>query len=353
MKLLFVTGNLNAVGGIQEYNRNFLRALKELKVSFRVLELLSQSVSSKLLLAFRFFVVSVAYAPDIVVFFHINFHSLATAARVLGKRYTVNVYGIDVLSLQRGAKKVLEKATRVVSISQFTRQKIVEQVPAAAENITILPPCVDGERFYPKEKRKDLIARYKLEDKKVILTVARFARSEKYKGYDVVLNALPNIVEAIPSAVYLLVGGGDDRDRVKQFIKERKLENYVILTGIVSDDDLVDFYNLCDVFIMPSKGEGFGIVFLEALACGKPVIVGSIDASREAILEGRLGLVVDPDDVSAISNAIVSVLNKTINPKLLDGESLRQEVLESFGFDSFVEKVRELLYKTNYGDKIY
>jgi glycosyltransferase involved in cell wall biosynthesis len=94
---------------------------------------------------------------------------------------------------------------------------------------------------------------------------------------------------------------------------------------------------------MPSKGEGFGIVFLEALACGKPVIAGNKDGSRDALLDGELGILVDPDNIDEIAETIVKVLKKDVPEKLLDGKYLRKRVLEVYGFDKFKERVRDLL----------
>jgi glycosyltransferase involved in cell wall biosynthesis len=155
---------------------------------------------------------------------------------------------------------------------------------------------------------------------------------------------LPEVLKAVPNAVYILGGAGDDLPRVKSMVKEKSLEEKVILTGFIPDEELVDYYNLCDVFVMPSKGEGFGIVFIEALACGKPVIAGNQDGSRDAVLDGECGILVNPDKLEEIAESIIKVFKKEVSGKILDGRYLRKRVLEAYGFDRFKEKVKNLLY---------
>src|SRR5262249_26054671 len=145
----------------------------------------------------------------------------------------------------------------------------------------------------------------------VILTVARLAEPERYKGYDRVLAALPAVRAAVPNVHYILVGRGPDSKRIRRLIHELKLEESVTMTGFVRDHELCDHYNLCDVFAMPSKGEGFGIVYLEALACGRPVLAGNKDASAEPLLNGELGVLVDPDNVEEIASALKQILQRT------------------------------------------
>ncbi|MBA7664368.1 GDP-mannose-dependent alpha-(1-6)-phosphatidylinositol monomannoside mannosyltransferase [subsurface metagenome] len=117
----------------------------------------------------------------------------------------------------------------------------------------------------------------------------------------------------------------------------------VILTGYVPDNKLVDYYNLCDVFVMPSKKEGFGIVFLEALACGKPVIAGNKDGSVDAILNGNLGALVDPDNLEQITESIINFFSGNLSDCFHDPEYLRATVLKHYGLEVFHRKAAKLL----------
>src|SRR5690606_22354428 len=134
--------------------------------------------------------------------------------------------------------------------------------------------------------------------------------SEQYKGYDRVIQSLAEIRRHVPDAHYLIVGRGDDSERVRTLAREHNLADHITLAGFVPDNELPDHYALCDLFIMPSKGEGFGIVFLEALASGKPVLGGNRDGSRDPLMDGELGALVDPDDCNAIASESVAILLK-------------------------------------------
>ena len=146
-----------------------------------------------------------------------------------------------------------------------------------------------------------------------------------------------------PNVKYILGGSGDDLPRLHALVAEEKLEEIVYLPGFIPEDELPDYYNLCDLFVLPSKKEGFGFVFLEALACGKPVIAGNKDGSVDAVLNGELGLLVDPDNVEEIKNAIVRVLTKNIPKNMLNNDYLRARVLQEYGFDSFKNRLEKIL----------
>ena len=122
------------------------------------------------------------------------------------------------------------------------------------------------------------------------------------------------------------------------------LQDCVTLAGFIPDEELNDHYNLCDVFAMPSKGEGFGIVYLEALACGKPVLAGNCDGALDALNLGELGVLVDPDDVQTIAQYLIEILQQNHSNNLIyQPELLRQKVIEYFGFERFQQTLKEHL----------
>ena len=141
-----------------------------------------------------------------------------------------------------------------------------------------------------------MIERYGLKSSKVILTVGRLASEERHKGFDEVIEVMPQLIKRFPNLKYLIVGGGGDRQRLEAKVAKLGLSNCVIFTGYVPEDEKAAHYNLADVYVMPSRGEGFGIVLLEAAACGVPIVGSQVDGSREALLDGKLGRLVDPDD---------------------------------------------------------
>jgi glycosyltransferase involved in cell wall biosynthesis len=203
----------------------------------------------------------------------------------------------------------------------------------------LLPNTVNAERFTPRPKPKRLLDLYGLRpEQPVILTVSRLVSSEQYKGYDKVIRALPEIQRAIPDVHYILVGKGDDRQRVEQLIDHVGVRAYTTLAGFVPDEELSDYYNLCDVFAMPSKREGFGIVFLEAMFFGLPCVGPNAWAVPEMILNGETGYTVPPDDTTALADRLVTLLTQ---PELAQrmGEAGRARAQSTFTWPAVVEKM--------------
>ena len=168
-------------------------------------------------------------------------------------------------------------------------------------------------------KSPSLVARYRLEGKKVLMTLGRMSANEKYKGFDEVLEVLPDLIKKSPKIVYMAVGDGDDCQRLKAKAEKLRIADHFILTGFVKEEEKADYYRLADVYLMLSSGEGFGYVILEALACGVPVIGSISDGTQEALRFGELGQMVDPKKTDQIKLAILKALkmHKTI-PKGLE-----------------------------------
>ena len=285
------------------------------------------------------------HRPRIIISNHINLLKLCGIIYpILRVNYGVITYGIEVWNLNFLKRIVLKNAKYIASFSKYTSSKISNQVETKGK-IFLFPPCVDKGKFFPQKRDIKLVQKYNLNGNKVMLTVARLVKKEGYKGYDLVIKALPKVTKKIPNIKYLLIGEGDDLYRIKNLVNKLGLENKVIFCGFVPNKKLINYYNSCDVFIMPSKGEGFGIVFLEALACGKPVICGNKDGSRDAVLDGKLGILVDPDNIDQIAEAIMNVLQGNVPNHLLDPKYLRKTVLEHYGFDKFIERVKDLIKK--------
>lgn len=122
------------------------------------------------------------------------------------------------------------------------------------------------------------------------------------------------------------------------------MQNCVTLTGFVPDEELCDHYNLCDLFAMPSKREGFGIVYLEALACGKPALGGNQDGAVDALCAGELGALVDPDDISMIAQTMIQILQGNYpSPLMYEPQQLRQAVIDTYGTEQFQRRLVELI----------
>ncbi|MBM4259532.1 MAG: glycosyltransferase family 4 protein, partial [Deltaproteobacteria bacterium] len=211
--------------------------------------------------------------------------------------------------------------------------------------VRVVPDTFEEDRFQPGPAPVELRHRYGLSaDAKVIFSVGRLAAGERYKGFDRIITALPEIARHHPTVHYLIAGRGDDQPRLEQLANTAGVRTRVTFAGFVPTVELCAHYQLCDVFAMPSTGEGFGIVFLEAMACGKPVLAGDQDGSTEPLMDGQLGALVDPTDVPAISITLSDLLaQRHPNRMLFDPTELRRRAVKEFGFGAFQRRVENSL----------
>ncbi|WP_088240459.1 glycosyltransferase [Calothrix rhizosoleniae] len=277
--------------------------------------------------------------PDLIITTHLNFTVAAhLLKRLTGIPYWTIAHGIEAWNIQNPELQVaLRNADRILAVSNFTRDRLLKEQNLDPKKISLLPNTFNTQRFQITSKPTHLLQRYGLTpEQPIILTVARLSQTEKYKGYDKLLHALPLIRKVIPDIHYILVGKGDDLPRIREVIAELQIQDFVTLTGFIPDEELGDHYNLCDVFAMPSKKEGFGIVYLEALACGKPVLGGNQDGAIDALCHGELGALVNPDEIEVIAQTLMKILQKCYpNPLVYQPEMLRKKVISQFGFASF------------------
>jgi len=285
--------------------------------------------------------------PRLIISTHLHFGPLARLAQnLVGVPYVLVAHGIDAWRMNsEPRRKALLNANLVLAVSRYTREWLVQEAGLDADRVRILPNTFSPDKFAIRPKPQWLLEKYGLlPETPIILTVCRLAEAERYKGYDQIIRALPQVLRQVPNARYLLVGKGPDRTRIEALIAESGVQDAVILAGFVPDAELIDYYNLCDIFAMPSKAEGFGIVYLEALACGKPVLAGNKDGSRDAIADGELGILLDPDDTDAIANEMIGVLRRQhSHPNIFRPDYLRQRVTELYGFETFKSTVADRL----------
>lgn len=274
--------------------------------------------------------------PDLVLTTHVHFTPVAQLLKQWwGISYWAIAHGFESWDVRKIAvQHGMKQADKLLAVSRFTRDRIAPS--CRATDMNILPNTFDEKRFQVNTPPIHLLQRYGLsENQPIILTVNRLAAGETFHSYDQILAALPTIRQAIPNVHYLIVGKGDDRARLAQAIADQNLQRCVTLTGFVPDDELPNHYALADVFAMPSKLEGFGIVYLEAMACGKPVLAG-LDGAQDALKDGLLGALVDADDVSAIAQTLIQILSGTYpNPLLYQPHALRKAAFEHFGQKAF------------------
>ncbi len=284
--------------------------------------------------------------PDHLISTHVNFGPAAhIAKRAFGTPYTLVAHGIDIHpGLPGSTLASLRAADRIVAVSEWTRLRVLDLGGIEPAAVTVLPNTFDEDRFRLEAPRQDLRTRYGIRDEeRVIVTVARLAEQERYKGYDRVMHALKAVHDEVGSVRFILVGKGKDSARVEALASVLGIRRLVTLTGFVSDDELADHYRLADAFVMPSTGEGFGIVFLEAMACGTPVVAGNRDGSVDALGGGTLGCLVDPNDIDAIARGITTVLKREGPDLWFDPQALRQAAVTCFGKRAFLRNLRKAL----------
>lgn len=367
---LWAPGMFDFRGGIQTYTRLLLEALADVLPDARIHVFLKNDVrgqhqlppADNLRFAFAGgtperlrtarFASQLAAAvlvdrPQLIVCTHANFSPAAARLAALVKSpHWVSAHGVEVWDI--GNPRVaqgLASAQRVLCVSEHTRQRLAGTNGIGVDRLSLLPNTVDESRFAPGEPSPRIRGRFGIgPDQPVILTVNRLVAEESYRGYDVVLRAFPAIRAEIPDVRWIIGGKGNDAARLDNEIKRLGLQDCVHLTGFVPDEDLPDCFRSCDLFVMPSRLEGFGIVYLEAMACGKPALGGNADGARDALDHGRLGILVDPDDHAAMAAEIIRFLKgEHPNRLLYDPVRLRAEMLALYGPARFRARLEELL----------
>lgn len=197
----------------------------------------------------------------------------------------------------------------VLAVSRLTARRFGAWSKVEPGRLRLLPNAVHLERFGPGPRPGGLAARYGVEGRKVLLTLGRMSADERYKGFDEVLEALPEVLRAHPDLVYLAAGEGSDRPRLEARARELGLLDHVRFPGFVAEAEKADHYRLADAYAMPGRGEGFGRVFQEAMACGIPVVASTADGSLEAVADGALGIAVDPGDPRDVARGILRALD--------------------------------------------
>jgi phosphatidylinositol alpha-1,6-mannosyltransferase len=282
---------------------------------------------------------------DAVICSHINLLPVAAAAAAVQRvPLLLVIYGVEAWEEKRGAlvTKLLKRVDAVIAISEYTKRRFLEWAGVEAALVRVLPCGVDMRRFGPGAKRGDLLRLYGLSGRSVILTVARLAGAERAKGIDEMLESLPALALKVPNITYLIVGDGTDRERLEAKTRALGVANRVVFTGFIDEASKADHYRLADVYAMPGRGEGFGIVYLEALASGLPIVASKLDASAEVVLSPEFGYAVNPDRPAELQAAVLDLLSRR-------GRTIPRE-LTTFSLASFRARWYWLMAELEIGD---
>ncbi|QKQ74959.1 glycosyltransferase family 4 protein [Nostoc sp. TCL240-02] len=280
--------------------------------------------------------------PQQVFCGHINLAVLIqTLCQPLGIPYTVLTYGKEVWEpLKNQERRALTSADKIWTISRYSRDRACLANDLNPKMVEMMPCAIDGDKFTPGSKQPEFVQKYGLTGSKVLMTVARLWSGDIYKGVDVTIRALPQIAQVFPEVKYLVIGRGDDQPRLAQLAAYLGVSDRVVFAGFVATEELMEHYRLADAYIMPSQ-EGFGIVYLEAMACGVPVLSGDDDGSADPLQDGKLGWRVPHRNPDAVAAACIEMLQG--DDQRCDRQWLREQAIALFGIDAFQQHLQKML----------
>jgi phosphatidylinositol alpha-1,6-mannosyltransferase len=358
--LVLLTDLFDALGGIQTFNRSLVKALDQTGTecgwTVSVLVLNDNGATADVSnycttgttvyhgfnrSKTRFLARAIREVSDtsIVMVGHINFVPmvLGLLARNPSLRILLTVFGIDVWSRLSALQRLgLSKVHRIVSISESTRQKMADANSLNGTPVDIIPCTL--EPYYGSQS--PLLSREELglPAGKMLLSTSRLETFDWYKGIDEVIRSMPAVLTKVPDAFYVLVGEGADRPRLEQLATDHGVRSHVHFVGRISDESLSSYYQACDVFVLPSTREGFGIVFLEAMHYAKACIGVCAGAVPEVIEHGVTGLLTQPSEVLSLTNSINRLLlNDNLRTSM--GQAGKRRLNEEFSFAGFKSRL--------------
>jgi phosphatidylinositol alpha-1,6-mannosyltransferase len=329
--LVLVSDAFGSNGGIAKYNQDFLTTIcknsdvSKVEVITRKqpvevgelpekLDYNTHGIGGKIYYIFEVLKSSIKQSEvNLVLCGHINLLPVAyLAAKIKRASLWLSIYGIDVWDPHPSpiVRWLVNKVEGFITISEVTKERLINWTGVNPQKFYLLPNCYDPSAYAPGPKPVYLLDRYELNGKTVLMTLGRLVSFERKKGFDVVIDLLPDLAKTIPGIHYLVAGDGPDKQRLQEKVNSLGISDKVTFTGFVPDIEKKDHYLLADAFVMPSQGEGFGFVFLEAMACGIPVVGSKLDGSREALRDGLLGILVDPTNEPEVKAAVINVLHQ-------------------------------------------
>lgn len=369
--LTLQTSAFSAHGGIPTYNRLVCRTLNELRLciennvlvatdhhddiakqfpKYPNLQLEAFS-GNKLAFVRQVLTFGIKKRIDLVLAGHVNYAPLGSLLKSMqpNLRYGVMIHGIDVwskLSIKR--RHALQRADFIVSVSEYSKKQAIEINDSEKSRFYLLPNALQWEVNENVKVPADSSKRSKIK----LLTVCRLDSSERYKGVDTVIEALPHIIKKVPEIQFIIIGSGSDRERLERLARTCGVAKYVCFLGSVNDVDLLAHYKDCDVFVMPSAGEGFGIVFLEAMQFGKPVVAADCGGTPEVVKNNTTGLLIEYGDIAQLTRALTRLcLDPALRTQL--GSAGHQRLKENFTFPRFKQNLTNILMRELSSTAVY
>jgi phosphatidylinositol alpha-1,6-mannosyltransferase len=267
--------------------------------------------------------------------------------KIIALTHGHEVWWAKIFPFNFAIKRIGKNVDHLTYLGEFTRQAISKALSRkSATEMVKIAPGIDTAHFIPQpdamQKRKEL----GLQDKKIIISVGRLVHR---KGQDNLIQAMPAVLKKIPSAHLLLVGEGPYRKHLEKLVMKSSLEQNVTFAGRIMYDRLPSYLSAADLFAMPSRSrffglevEGLGIVYLEASACGIPVVAGNSGGAPDAVLEGVTGLCVDGTNIEQITAAIVEICSDAERASHM-GAAGRNWIVDQWQWDIWSEEFNALL----------
>lgn len=319
--LALVTGAFGETGGIASYNRAALRALAADPRVATVSVLARRGddrrgipgkvrqlapIGSPVGFALAAIVMALARRPQVVFCGHLHLGWLAVvAARIAGAKLVIQAHGIEVWRRPRlrRRRRAPARADLILCVSRHTRETLLAWCDIAPERVIVVPNTISA-RFTPGDPGPARTRLGLAGHQRLILSVGRLDRRERYKGQDLAIGLIGELRARGRDVILAIAGEGDDRPRLEALAKAPAAADGVRFLGSVCDDALLDLYRAADLYLMPSKGEGFGIVFLEAMACGTPAIGLACGGASDALGRGLGQALAEADLLEAVDRAL-------------------------------------------------
>ncbi|ADY52856.1 glycosyl transferase group 1 [Pseudopedobacter saltans DSM 12145] len=372
-KVLFLTlKTFSFTGGIEKACRTLISALKSIpEVQLQVWSMYDDTAqvdpkyitspqfkgfnNKKLHFAKKIFTQSSYF--DTVVLSHINLLLFGLIIKWLAPKTKIILWahGIEVWrAIPKWKKNFIQRSCGIWAVSTFTKNELIRLHQLNESQIQVVNNSLDP--FFtvdkPLQKPDYLLERYGIgKEQKVFFTLTRLSHTEHQKNYDTIISCIEKLKTIYPDIIYLIGGKADtvEQERLSQLIASKDLTAQVKLIGFVPNSELEDHYLLADYFVLPSQKEGFGIVFIEATANGCNVLAGNQDGSVDALRNGELGILVNPNDPKEIYTGLERMM---LHP--IDKDKQRELTLKHFSFESYEKRIEELLlgeeilYDTSY-----
>jgi phosphatidylinositol alpha-1,6-mannosyltransferase len=379
MRILILATDIFTRGGIARYTWTLASALGELAgpENVEVLALLAQldgatsrpgkqfqilnpvttklSTEAKLRYALRGMRRGRGY--DLVICSHLALAPVAAAIRLgYGTPFWVVCHGTEAWpKFSRMVDASVRRAELLLPVSRFTRDRLAEVNRVQPERMHVVYNAIPAE-FLEMLERAEPFLWGAGSGEPTILSIGSLESDKRYKGFDTVIRALPEVLRSAPNARYVIVGGGDDKARLEQMARDLGVRNRVTFKGEITDLELAGSYKACHVFALPSRvyevnghwsGEGFGRVYVEASLAGKPVLGSLQGGAAEAVVHGRTGYLVDAVSVPELAAALVTLLTESELGRLM-GEAGQRWARERFTQAALRNSMRKLLVSHGY-----